>query len=63
MKARIFHGPGNVQVEEVERWAILLLTTVPRVAQLNAQRFKIDDAPKAYSSRLGMDGLKSLVVF
>ena len=23
MKARIFHGPGNVQVEEVERQAIV----------------------------------------
>ncbi len=58
----ILTGSQNATPDQYRR-ALQLLTTIPDVAQLNTHRFEIDDAPKAYSSRLGMDGLKSLVVF
>lgn len=58
----ILTGSQNATPDQYRR-AIQLLATTPQVAQLNTHRFNIDDAQKAYSSRLGMDGLKSLVVF
>jgi hypothetical protein len=36
---------------------------MPQAAAINTHRFPIDEGRKAYESRLGMDGLKSLVIF
>jgi hypothetical protein len=30
---------------------------------VNTHRFPIEEGPRAYEARLGMDGLKSLVIF
>ncbi len=36
---------------------------MPQAAEINTHRFPIEQGTKAYDSRVGMDGLKSLVVF
>jgi len=36
---------------------------MPEAAEVNTHRFGIEEGTGAYESRLGMDGLKSLVIF
>lgn len=55
-------GSQNATPEQYRR-ALELLTLMPQAAELNTHAFSIEDGPQAYKSRLGMDGLKSLVVF
>lgn len=55
-------GSQNASTDQYRR-ALQLLTLIPQAAEINTHRFSIDDGPKAYESRLAMDGLKSLVVF
>lgn len=55
-------GSQNATPDQYRR-ALHLLTLLPQAAEINTYRFGIDEGPKAYEARLGMDGLKSLVVF
>jgi len=55
-------GSQNATSDQYRR-ALQLLTRLPEAEEINTHPFKISEGPKAYSSRLGMDGLKSLVVF
>ena len=55
-------GSQNATVDQYRR-ALHLLTVIPQAAELNTNPYPIDEGPKAYESRLGMDGLKSLVIF
>jgi threonine dehydrogenase-like Zn-dependent dehydrogenase len=58
----VLTGSQNATSDQYRR-ALLLLTRLPQAEEINTHPFEISDSPKAYSSRLGMDGLKSLVVF
>jgi len=55
-------GSQNATPDQYRR-ALHLLTVMPRAAEINTHRFPIEEGTKAYESRVGMDGLKSLVVF
>lgn len=55
-------GSQNAPPEQYRR-ALRLLAGLPQAAEVNTRRYPIEEAPLAYQSRLGMDGLKSLVVF
>ena len=55
-------GSQNATSDQYRR-ALQLLTVMPQAAEINTHRFPIDEGIKAYESRLGMDGLKSLVIF
>jgi len=55
-------GSQNATPEQYRR-SLRLLALMPQAAELNTHVFPIGEAPKAYESRLGMDGLKSLVIF
>ncbi len=55
-------GSQNATPEQYRR-ALLSLRVMPQAAEINTHAFPIAQAPKAYESRLGMDGLKSLVIF
>ncbi|MFQ5879284.1 MAG: alcohol dehydrogenase catalytic domain-containing protein [Dehalococcoidia bacterium] len=55
-------GSQNATPEQYQR-ALHLLTVLPQPERLNTHRFNINEGPEAYSSRLGMEGLKSVVVF
>ena len=58
----VLTGSQNATSDQYRR-ALLLLTRLPQAEEINTHPFEISDSQKAYSSRLGMDGLKSLVVF
>ena len=58
----VLTGSQNATSDQYRR-ALQLLTRLPQAEEVNTHPFKISEGPKAYSSRLGMDGLKSLVVF
>jgi len=58
----VLTGSQNATSDQYRR-ALLLLTHLPQAEEINTHPFKISEGPRAYSSRLGMDGLKSLVVF
>ncbi len=55
-------GSQNAALDQYRR-ALQLLTVMPQAAEVNTHRFPIEEGRKAYESRLGMDGLKSLVIF
>lgn len=55
-------GTQNATTDQYRR-ALQLLTVMPRAAEINTHRFSIDEGRGAYDARLGMDGLKSLVIF
>ncbi|MDP2675408.1 MAG: alcohol dehydrogenase catalytic domain-containing protein [Dehalococcoidia bacterium] len=55
-------GSQNATPDQYRR-ALQLLTVMPQAAAVNTHRFPIDEGPRAYEARLGMDGLKSLVIF
>jgi threonine dehydrogenase-like Zn-dependent dehydrogenase len=58
----VLTGTQNAPSDQYRR-ALQLLTRLPQAEEINTHPFKISESPRAYSSRLGMDGLKSLVVF
>ncbi len=58
----VLTGSQNATSDQYRR-ALHLLTRLPQAEEINTHPFKISESAKAYSSRLGMDGLKSLVVF
>ena len=58
----VLTGSQNATSDQYRR-ALQLLTRLPQAEEINTHPFEISESPKAYSSRLGMDGLKSLVVF
>ena len=58
----VLTGSQNATSDQYRR-ALQLLTRLPQAEEVNTHPFEISEGPKAYSSRLGMDGLKSLVVF
>jgi len=58
----ILTGSQNATSDQYRR-ALHLLTLMPQAAEVNTHAFPIEDGTRAYESRLGMDGLKSLVVF
>lgn len=58
----VLTGSQNATSDQYRR-ALQLLTRLPQAEEINTHPFKISDGQKAYSSRLTMDGLKSLVVF
>jgi L-iditol 2-dehydrogenase len=58
----VLTGSQNATLDQYRR-ALHLLTVMPRAAEINTHRFPIEEGTKAYESRVGMDGLKSLVVF
>jgi len=58
----ILTGSQNATPDQYRR-ALHLLPLMPQAAELNTDVFSIEDGPQAYQSRLGIDGLKSLVVF
>jgi L-iditol 2-dehydrogenase len=58
----ILTGSQNATSEQYRR-ALHLLPLTPQAAELNTHVFPIAEGAKAYEARLGMDGLKSLVVF
>jgi L-iditol 2-dehydrogenase len=55
-------GTQNATSDQYRR-ALQLLTVMPQAAQINTHRFDIDEGTRAYETRLGMDGLKTLVIF
>ena len=55
-------GSQNAALDQYRR-SLQLLTVMPEATEINTHSFPIDEGTKAYESRLGMDGLKSLVIF
>jgi L-iditol 2-dehydrogenase len=55
-------GSQNAAPEQYRR-ALNLLTITPELLEVNTHRFSIDEAPDAYTVRLGAEGLKSVIVF
>jgi L-iditol 2-dehydrogenase len=55
-------GTQNATTDQYRR-ALQLLTVMPQAAAINTHRFGIEEGTGAYEARLGMDGLKSLVLF
>ena len=55
-------GSQNATPDQYRR-ALQLLRIMPAAAEVNTHPFSIDEVAGAYESRLGMDGLKSLVIF
>ena len=55
-------GSQNATPDQYRR-ALQLLSVMPQAAEVNTHPFPIAEGPRAYEARLGMDGLKSLVIF
>ena len=58
----VLSGSQNATTDQYRR-ILALLSSVPHIDELVTNRYDIEHAPEAYSSRLTMDGLKSLVEF
>jgi L-iditol 2-dehydrogenase len=58
----ILTGSQNATIDQYRR-TLALLPRLDDLRQIVTHSFTIDDAPKAYESRLERDGLKSEVVF
>lgn len=58
----ILSGSQNATTEQYRK-TIALLGQVPHIDEVVTNRYDIEHAPEAYSSRLAMSGLKSLVQF
>ena len=58
----VLSGSQNATTDQYRR-TIQLLGSVPHIDQVVTNRYGIEQAPEAYTSRLAMDGLKSLVEF
>jgi L-iditol 2-dehydrogenase len=55
-------GSQNATTEQYRK-TLALLSRVPHIDEVVTNRYDIEHAPEAYTSRLSMDGLKSLVQF
>lgn len=55
-------GSQNATSDQYRR-TIALLKNVPHIDEVVTNRYDIEHGPEAYSSRLGMSGLKSMVAF
>ena len=55
-------GTQNAPSEQYAR-AVHLLATIPQARRLLTHRFTIDEAPKAFESRMAMEGLKAVIDF
>ncbi len=58
----VLSGSQNATTDQYRR-TLALLASVPHIDEVVTNRYDIEHAPEAYSSRLAMDGLKSLVEF
>jgi L-iditol 2-dehydrogenase len=58
----VLTGSQNATIDQYRR-TLALLPTLPELRQVVTHTFSIDDAPKAYESRIEREGLKSEVVF
>ena len=58
----ILSGSQNATTEQYRK-TLALLALVPHIDEVVTNRYDIEHAPEAYSSRLAMSGLKSLVQF
>jgi L-iditol 2-dehydrogenase len=58
----VLTGSQNATIDQYRR-TLDLLPTLPDLRQIVSHSFPIDDAPKAYETRLEQEGLKSEVVF
>jgi L-iditol 2-dehydrogenase len=58
----ILTGSQNATIDQYRR-TLELLPRMPELRQVVTHSFALDDAPKAYESRLDREGLKSEVVF
>jgi L-iditol 2-dehydrogenase len=58
----VLSGSQNATTDQYRR-TVQLLGSVEHIDQVVTNRYDIEHAPEAYSSRLAMDGLKSLVGF
>ena len=58
----ILTGSQNATTDQYRR-TVHLLRSVPHIEDVVTQRYGIEQAPEAYSARMAMEGLKSLVVF
>ncbi len=58
----VLSGSQNATTDQYRR-TLALLPAVPHIDEVVTNRYDIEHAPEAYSSRLAMDGLKSLVEF
>lgn len=58
----VLSGSQNATTDQYRR-TLMLLSSVPHIDEVVTNRYNIEDSPEAYSSRLAMDGLKSLVEF
>jgi L-iditol 2-dehydrogenase len=58
----VLTGSQNATSDQYRR-TLALLRSVPHIDEVVTHRFDIERAPEAYSTRLAMDGLKSLVEF
>ena len=61
-KEVILTGSQNATIDQYRR-VLELMPHMGDLHQIVTNSFTIDDSPKAYESRLAMDGLKSEVVF
>ena len=55
-------GSQNATTEQYRK-TLAFLARVPQIGELATNRYRIEDAPLAYSSRMALNGLKSLVEF
>ena len=55
-------GSQNATLDQYRR-TIAMLANVPHIDEVVTNRYDIEHGPEAYTSRLAMDGLKSLVQF
>ena len=55
-------GSQNATLDQYRR-TIAMLPNVPHIDEVVTNRYDIEHGPEAYTSRLAMDGLKSLVQF
>ena len=58
----VLSGSQNATTDQYRR-TLALLASVPHIDEVVTNRYDIEHAPEAYSSRLAMQGLKSLVEF
>lgn len=58
----ILTGSQNATTDQYRR-TVAMLASVPHIDEVVTNRYDVEHGPEAYSSRLAMDGLKSLVQF
>lgn len=58
----ILTGSQNATTDQYRR-TVAMLASVPHIDEVVTNRYGVEQGPEAYSSRLAMDGLKSLVHF